>query len=464
MTNDIAAELDGIDLNDTRRNQRSQQILNALYANSQASINSACGGWNDTQAAYRFFRNPAVEPEAILKPHIQASCQRIEQHPHVIIAQDTTELDYTAHPPKDARCLNTVNRFGLYQQTHLALTPDGLPLGVVGSSHFDRSAQSLGQAEQRKSLPIEQKESFRWLQGYRLASEIAQQCPNTRVVSVADSEADIYDIFTEARDHESRTDFVIRAKQPRTTTEADPDAGPDAYRTVHDTVAASKLRATRSVELSATPKRKARRAELEMRALTIELKAPQSRSELGPVGINVVLIVEANAPDDGTAVRWLLLTNMPIETVAQVEQVVDCYVTRWGIEVYFRILKTGCRVEEIQLETKSRLTNSLAFYAIVAWRVMYVTYLNRECPDLPCDVVFSDGEWKSVWSVVKKSSLPKDVPSLSVFMVLLASLGGYNNRPDEDPPGPQVVWVGIRRMTDFVLAWNAFGPRQQTCV
>ncbi len=130
----------------------------------------------------------------------------------------------------------------------------------------------------------------------------------------------------------------------------------------------------------------------------------------------------------------------------------------WDTEVFFRIFKTGCQVEKIQLETLSRLKNCLAFYKIISWRILYPTYLNRECPTLPCDAVFDDCEWKSVWRVVTRTELPPTPPSLSEFMPLLTQLGGYNNRKTERPPGPQPIWVGIRRMTDLATAWMVFGP------
>lgn len=465
MADTITAELDGIDLGDPRLDRRSLRLIEALFADSQASINAAAGGWAETIAAYRFFDNRRVTPDAILAPHREATLTRIQQHSWVVIAQDTTELDFTQHPPKDARCLNQENRFGFYQHTQLALTLGGLPLGVVRSSHFDRAAESLGKSAERTRLPIEEKESFRWLEGYRLASELARRCPNTRVVSVADREADIYDLFTEARDQpEGGADFVIRAKEQRRTTERNPAAVGADYPSVRDKVAASAVRLRRSVELAATPKRKARQAELEIRAMTLEVQPPHGRGSLGPVVLNVVLIEEVGGPDDGTAVSWLLLTNLPIDTIEAIEKVVDSYVARWGIEVYFRILKSGCRVEEMRLETTARCKNCLAFYAIIAWRVMYATYLNRECPELPCDTVFGESEWKSVWQVTKKMPAPEVPPMLSEFMVLLAGLGGYNNRVSDGPPGPQAIWVGIRRMTDFAIAWDSFGPGQGTCV
>ncbi len=183
----------------------------------------------------------------------------------------------------------------------------------------------------------------------------------------------------------------------------------------------------------------------------------------------MVLVEEVNGPGDGTDVSWLLITSLPIDSVKEILCVIDYYVARWIVEVYFRVLKTGCRVEEMQLETMGRVKNCLAFYRIIAWRVMYLTHLKRECPSLPCDALFEDCEWMSVWKVTTKEAPllqngPATPPPLSEFMPLLTRLGGYNNRPSEPAPGPQTFWVGIRRMCDFATAWLAFGPKQGTCV
>jgi hypothetical protein len=461
MGDGIAAEIEGIDLGDKRLNQRSVQIIEALAAAPEASVNSACDGWNETLAAYRFFNNPAVDPERILQPHVDATKRRIREQPVVLIVQDTTELDFSLHPPRDAGCLNKKDRFGLYDHTHLAVTPERLCLGVVGAEQFARTPEGLGESQQRRNLPIEEKESFRWLSGYRLASALAGDCPDTQIVSVGDREADIYDIFVEAEQHPTPADFVIRAMKDRRTPEREADSGRAVYCKVRDEVAASKLRGERTVKLPRTPKRKARQARLEIRAIRVTVKPPHARSGLPQVTLNVVLVEEVGGPQDGTDVSWLLLTSLPIESLEEVLRVIDYYVARWTIEVYFRVLKTGCRVEEMQLETTSRIKNCLAFYKIIAWRVLQLTHLNRECPSLPCTAVFDDCEWKSVWRVTTKQKLPKRPPALSDFIPLLAQLGGYNNRPSEPPPGPQAIWVGLRRMTDFATAWLAFGPSQE---
>ncbi|MDZ4685225.1 MAG: IS4 family transposase, partial [Planctomycetaceae bacterium] len=242
------------------------------------------------------------------------------------------------------------------------------------------------------------------------------------------------------------------------TRERDPAAGPATYRKVRDEVGGSPLRATRTIELGQTPKRAARQACLELRALTVPVKPPQARSSLPSVTHNVVLAEEVGGPGDGTEVSWLLVTTLPLETVDDLRRILEDYVARWAVEIDFRTLKTGCRVEDLQLETNRRLKNCRAFYQIIAWRVLFLTYLNRTGPTLPCTAVFADSEWKSVWRVVSQRPLPKKPPGLSEFLRLLTQLDSYNNRATEDPSGPQPIWIGLRRMTDFATAWLAFGP------
>lgn len=465
----IAEELAGIDLGDERLNKRGKKVLEALAANPEASINAACQGWKETLAAYRFFDNAGVSPGELLSPHREATLRRMREQPTALVVQDTTELDFTPHRPQGVRCLNRETRFGLYHHAQLAVTPDKLPLGVLATENFDRAAESLGQADQRATLPIEDKESFRWLKGYRVACEVATRCPGTRIVSVADREADLYDIYVEAQEAAARggprADYLIRVRTERSTLEPDPDTGAAAYHKVRDEVGRSPLRSTQTIELTATPKRAARTATVEIRALTVQIKPPHARPRLPAVTANVVLVEEVGGPGDGTDVSWLLITTLPIATLDDVLLCLKYYLARWVIEIYFRMLKTGCRVEQIQLETKARLENCLALYNIIAWRVLYLTYLNRTSPDLPCTAVLDDAEWKAVWCVVKKQPLPKSLPTLSEMLKLITELGGYNNRATELPPGPQPLWVGLRRMLDFATAWLNFGPEaQKTCV
>lgn len=456
MSQRIATELSGVDLGDGRLNARARRLLERLAADPAASVNAASQGWSETQAAYRFLDNDRVEPEKLLAPHRQATLTRMTQEPVVLVVQDTTELDYSTHPPDDVGLLDHPNRRGFYDHAHAAFTPDGLCLGVLGVDLFDRAAETLGKSRERVGDPIETKESFRWLEGYRLACEAAAQTPTTRVVSVADCEGDLYDILLEAERQPSPADFVIRAKVDRRLPEPDPVAGARAYRRAWEEVAVSEAIAVREVTLPRTPQREQRNATLEVRAQRLTLKPPHTRSRDPQVTVGLILVEEVDPPRDGTAVRWKLLTSLPVASAEDVLQAIDYYVARWHIEIFFRVFKTGCRVEEIQLETAARLQNCLMLYKIVAWRVMFLTYLGRACPELPCSAVFAEFEWRPTWRIAAGCQPPAEPPPLADFLRLLAQLGGYNDRRGDAPPGPQAIWIGVRRMTDFAIAWQTF--------
>lgn len=467
METGIAQELQGLDLGDRRLNARSVKVIEALSKDPQASVNGAVEGWADTLGAYRLLDNQNVTPEKILAPHRRATTERMRAESVVLIAQDTTILNYSAHPPADARCLNTTDQFGFYHHAELALTPDRVPLGVVGTRNFDRTAESLEEDKNEKRrrrthAPIEDKESIRWLEGYRNACQLSAECPDTQVVSLADREADIYDIFMEAQqaaeEGSTRADYVIRAHEDRSTPERNREVSRRTWHKVFDQIKASPLRTRHQIELHETPVRTARLATLEIRAMEVQVKPPNHRSNEPIITHNMVLVQEVNGPDDGTDVMWMLMTTLPIDTVDDVLRVIDYYIVRWMIEVWFRMLKTGCRVEELQLNTRARLQNCLAFYNIIAWRVLHLTLQNRTVPNQPCTLFFADHEWKPLWCVTTKQPLPKKPPTLAKMMKLLTHLGGYNNRNTERPPGPQPVWIGIRRMLDYAIAWQTFGP------
>ena len=462
MVMDIGNELDMIDLGDQRLNDRSKKLLETFFADPAASINSACQGWAETQAAYRFFDNGIVCLEKILAPHQEATRARIAEYPVVLIAQDTTELDYSDHPPTGAGPLNSEKQRGFLNHSHIAFTPGGLCLGVVEVDIWARTDEGFGTAKERQYDPLETKEKFRWLEGYRHACQLQEQVPQTQIVSVADSEGDIYELFVEVeKQGTAAADYVIRAGKTRSLPELDPEAGPSTYRKLQQEMDKAPVITVRQLELPRTPKREAREATLEIRAQRVRLKPPyRKHMKLPEVEINVVLVRETNAPVDVDAVEWMLITTLPISTVNEVLLVVDYYTGRWPIEVFFRVYKTGCQVERIQLETSARLLPCLMLYKIVAWRVLYLTMLGRECPELPCDVLFTEDEWKPVWKITREEPIPKNAPNLSEFLLLLGQLGGHNGRTKDGAPGPQSLWVGIRRMTDFAMAWRAFGPEK----
>ncbi len=180
---------------------------------------------------------------------------------------------------------------------------------------------------------------------------------------------------------------------------------------------------------------------------------------MSPVTVNVVLVRELNPPADDEPVEWLLVTTLGIEDVEQVRLIIQYYTVRWMIEVLFRTLKSGCRVEARRFEHVDRLLPCLAVYLIVAWRTLFACRLARSCPDIDCEAVFEPSEWQSVWTTVRRQPLPSSPPCLNDMVRLVAQLGGYVNRPNRsDPPGPPTLWIGLQRTRDLAWAWDTFGP------
>ena len=205
--------------------------------------------------------------------------------------------------------------------------------------------------------------------------------------------------------------------------------------------------------------REGRTAELEIRKATIELCRPVHGDPRLPatITVNVVLCEEMDPPEGSDAISWMLVTTLEIETDEDVQRVISAYCVRWQIGVYFRTLKSGCRIERRRFEELDRVLNCVAFYSVVAWRLMYVCHLGRECPEIECEVIFETSEWKSVYSILGEELPSAGCPSLNELVRAIARLGGFMDRP-KNHPGTQTLWIGLQRTYDLSNAWNAFGP------
>lgn len=441
-------ELQGMDMGDKRIKKRSIKLLETLGRNPQVSIPAACNGWGETKAAYRLFDNEKVTAQGILEPHYACSAERMKEHPIILCVQDTTEVDYTGKTDiQGLGPLNYETRQGLYLHPTLAITPDRLCLGVIDCWTWARPPGSLG--EKKPNRPIEEKESYRWLEGYRRMCEQQTLMEDTQLVYMADREADIYEIFQE-HDKQSNygkaADWLIRGEYNR------------ALRNKSYLIQeVEKAKVFGEIEFDIPPgrNRKIRHVVQTLRSCRVTLKGvSRPGGRLDDITITVILAREKNPPDSETAVQWLLLTNQEIDTFEDVAQRVQWYLCRWQIEIYFKILKSGCNIEKLQLEAIERLEPALAFYMIIAWRVLYLTVLGRTCPDMPCDVVFETEEWQAVYIVAMHKKPPDQPPRLNDMIRLMATFGGFLNRKGDGEPGVQTVWIGLQRTRDFAMAIN----------
>lgn len=475
----IGKELKTADIGDKRLNGRYEILLDRLSQKPSVSIPAACNGWSETMAAYRFFDNNRIDEKVIFQPHQDATLERIKQHDVVLLAQDTTELDLTRPEQnmKDAGPLNDEKHLGFHSHVMLALTPDRFPIGVVHNYIWARDMEEFlenkkdkkEKEKKKKQKPIEEKESYRWVEGYERACEIASQVPSSQIVVVSDSESDIFECFLASltKDEEKKAEWIIRACQDRSLSSKTPDG---TWAKLWQTLSSTKVLETIEIKVSKNipqskddrkrkQPRSARETSVTIQATTVELKGPnRPGGKLSNISVNAVLVKEIEPPPGEPPIEWLLLTSLPISKLDDVLVIIRYYCCRWQIEIFFRILKSGCTVEKLQLETAARFKPCLALYMVVAWRVMYCLMLGRNCPELSCDLVFADEEWKAVYMVVRNNPPPEQAPKLGDMIAMIASLGGYLGRKHDGPPGPKTMWIGMQRMADLALAWSTFVP------
>lgn len=471
----VCEEMKTVQLNDKRLNERLLELTDQLSQHPTASIPAACGGYDEMTAAYRFFDNDKVTFDDVLQPHIDATQVRIASQPVVLLTQDTSEVDLTRPLQQmvGAGPLDHGSRRGLLLHVLHAFTPDGTPLGTVAATPLIRSDDEPTNAgktrAERQQEPIEEKESYRWVQTLGRAQHVARQHPTVKFITLADSEADIYEYLAEAVAGPENAHWIVRAAQDRAVTK-ETTIDEESARLIREQAMATPVLYTQTISVRGRDAkvsceargrrqpRESRMAEVEVRAVSLTLRPPyRPDRELSPITLNVVLVSETHPPADDVPIEWMLLTDLPIDTLEHVREVVNTYCVRWMIEIYFRTLKSGCRIEDRRFEHIDRFLPCLAIYLTVAWRTLYLCRLGRSTPHISCEAVFEPAEWKSVYRVVHRTT-PKKAPALQEMICTVAQLGGYVNRKRPDPPGPQTLWLGLQRMHDITACWKLFGP------
>lgn len=453
---------------DKRLNKRYEKLLEGLASHPPKSIPSSFKSWKETIAAYRFFNHKNITSDGILAPHIEATLGRIKNEKIVLIPQDTTVIDFSGREPISGMgYLGSQYSHGFYLHPSLAMTPDRTCLGIVDVHAWTRG--NLDSGESRKKKPIEEKETYRWIKGYEAANAIALASPDTLIVSIADREGDMYDLLQKMPSGSNKAYWLVRSSHNR---EVLNETDTELTLRLREAVRASKP--IGNIEFKMSPgkihtqdawtrrDRKERIVHQEIRACTVYVKPPSSKYKINiykksaPIPINVVHCREINAPSDEETIEWFLLTSYPVDRAETAIEVVKWYLCRWQIELFFKILKTGCAVEELQFDTLKATLNCVSIYLIVAWRILYLTMLGRNCPDMDCSAVFEANEWQSVYAIITKRSPPKNPPKLNEIIMMIAKLGGFLGRKSDKYPGAKVMWVGMQRMKDFSLAWETF--------
>jgi hypothetical protein len=402
-----------------------------------------------TKAAYRFFDNPRVTMPGVLQSHYQATLRRVAAESVVLAVQDTTSLNYSTHPASEMLGLigsAAEGPIGMLVHSTLAFNVAGTPLGFLDVQSWTRDPEDFGKKHQRKELPFEAKESVRWLRSLQALERVQAQCPSTTLVGVGDREADIYELFVWATEKPGRPALLVRAERDRVLAEGQAD--------LWGHMASQAVAGQLDIKVPRRDKRPSRIARLSVRFSAVELRPPILKKGLGPVRVWAVLAREEAPPLGIQPVEWMLLTSLCVQDLEQALEKIRWYACRWGIEVFHRVLKSGCQIENRQLAGADRLEACLAIDMVVAWRIFHLTKLGRETPEVPCTVYFEEHEWKALVAYVTQSpETPKEPPKLREAVRMVASLGGFLGRKGDGEPGTQTMWLGLQRLDDLAAMY-----------
>jgi hypothetical protein len=333
----------------------------------------------------------------------------------------------------------------------MAFDLEGTPLGLLDVQCWARDPKDFGKKKLRHELPINEKESYKWLHSYQKVAEAQKKCPQTTFVSVADREADIYELFKLALEESKGPKLVVRAVQNRCLT--------NEQGHIWDRMEKEPVAGIQQIHVPRRRSRAARVAELEVRFARLTLKAPQRKQELGELGVWAVSAREQRPLEAIEPIEWMLLTTCEVDSFEQAIEVLAWYTRRWGIEVYHRTLKSGCKIEERQLGAADRIEACLAIDMVVAWRIFHLTKLGREIPDVPCTVFFEEAEWKALVAYITQNPVPPaHPPTLREATRMVAGLGGFLGRKCDGEPGTKSLWLGLQRLDDMTFMYKVLVP------
>jgi hypothetical protein len=429
----IEAETSQSDFKDERLTKRFHQLLSAMSGSMGDSIPLACADWHD-----------------ILSGHFQSTRERAEAvNGPLLVLHDTTEFSYERDRPEKVGVINSIksgHRYGgtryittcgILMHSSLAITPEGLPLGISAVKFWTRDkfkgTAALKRHVNPTRIPIKTKESIRWLENMRQSTQLLGT--PERLVHIGDRESDIYELFCEAET--LGTQFLGRTVVNRLAGEGDT--------TVEAIIKALPIDGWHTLDIpdgnGGTGKTK-----LAIKYKTMTIRPPIGKEKRSPpLTLTVIQAGERNVPAHRKKIDWKLVTNLPIRSFAEAVAKLGWYAMRWKIEVYHKILKSGCRAEESKLRTAQRLANLIALFSILSWRVFWITMLHRVAPKASARVAFAPREIGILASIAGSRSSC----TVSSCVCLLARLGGYLARANDPPPGNTVIWRGLSRLVDI---------------
>lgn len=452
MADWLNEELSGCVFKDKRLTERFKSIVTHMSKGNGKSIPEVCEEWSMTKAVYRFLSNDRVEESEILSGHFGQTARRIESASGpVLILHDTSEFAYHRRKPEDIGYISRlpINKkwaeelgrdyksCGILLHASLAITPEGLPLGLTSTKFWTREVfkqtRQLKRHVNPTRIPIEEKESFRWLENVKDTNQAINDNPS-KLIHIGDRESDIYEYFSNCQDLGNY--FIVRSCVNRLANET----------TIAEEIARLPVTYQHTIQYVDSEGNHIK-ANLDVKVKWLTVHPPVDKQEqYMSLSIAVISAFEPDPPNDRHPIKWTFLTNLPTRNKSDCIQVLDWYKQRWKIETYFKILKSGLKAEESKLRTADRLARLIAIYCILAWRIYWLTMLNRESEKLPPQLAFEVCELKILCKYFKRLPAPK---SIQDYIIRLARLGGYLARAKDPPPGNTVIWRGLNKLHEL---------------
>jgi len=460
-------EFGGAPLGDKRTSERLVKIATAKSNIPSASMGEVLKGNKAAiKGYYRMIEKPdesAFTMENILLPHRTQTIRRMQGQRTVLCIQDTSTLNYThledcegLHQITGSNQTGAVPK-GLYLHSTIVVDPSGLPLGILKSRTISPVKKSKDDKRLPRDIPIEEKKTFTWIEHHRDMVEVAASMPNTRIIDVCDREGDFYEFFLE-QSLNSRVEAIIRASHDRRLAPGRKLFSEVRALPVKNVISLHVPRKSARPKKSrqkASPARKERNTELEIRYMPFQIKSPERGLLAGkePIDLWIVHALEKNPPEGSKAIEWFLLTTIKINNTSDAEECLRWYSKRWQIEEWHRVLKSGCRIEKLGHKTAERLRRAIAINLVIAWRIMLMKQMYRKAPELPAKVLFSDTEILTLKAYSKKKGYPTpDTVGAAIFIV--AKFGGYLARKSDPPPGDQILWRGYSTLQTMAAGFE----------
>jgi hypothetical protein len=456
---------------DKRRALRFKKVAATLADKPGVSVTQSSESWSDAKAAYRVLDAEEICDESILASHRDATLARLDDSRDdvLLVVQDTVTLNYS-----NLRCVKGLGPIGNNAEKTTGLFVHGqLVIGARSEEHFGllrakiyaRESKEFksGPAGARNRKSIEEKESHRWIEGYREAGELARRFEGQRkVVSVADREGDIYELFAECQEEKERNgqkaaDLLVRSQHNRKLSEQDGRL----WEHVLKKPVAKRVK----VRVAEDRGMGQREATLDVRFAAVELEVPQNKSKYQGYSrrlkLWVVVLKERQAPKGQKAICWKLLTSLEVSDVEQALEVARWYCLRWQIEVMHRVLKSGCRVERRQVRNLKKLKAFIALDLVVACYLLGMSRKARSEPKASVMPWLRREEWEALYCYVHRTTkAPKTPPGIGEAVRWIAKLGGFLGRKGDGEPGAEVLWRGLHSLREITLAYIVFARKK----